>query len=56
MGKGNGRMVGGRYHFIMVRSFDFILGATAALTPLQLETRFWGQSYLDLEWGGVRGP
>ena len=31
MGKGNGRMVGGRYHCIMVRSFDFILGATAAL-------------------------
>ena len=24
-------MVGGRYHCIMVRSFDFILGATAAL-------------------------
>ena len=31
MGKGNGRMVGGRYHCIMVRSVDFILGATAAL-------------------------
>ena len=31
MGKGNGRMVGGRYHCIMVRSFDVILGATAAL-------------------------
>ena len=30
MGKENGRMVGGRYHCIMVRSFDFILGATAA--------------------------
>ena len=31
MGKGNGqKMVGGRYHCIMVRSFDFILGAIAA--------------------------
>ena len=25
------------------------------LTPLQLETRFWGQNYLDLVLGGVRG-
>ena len=25
------------------------------LTPLQLETHFWGQNYLDLVWGGVRG-
>ena len=25
------------------------------LTPLQLETRFWGQNYLGLVWGGVRG-
>ena len=31
VGKGNGQMVGGRYHCIVVRSFDFILGATAAL-------------------------
>ncbi len=31
MGEGNGRMVGGRYDCIMVRSFDFMLGATAAL-------------------------
>ena len=23
--------------------------------PLQLETRFWGQNYLDLVQGGVRG-
>ena len=26
-----------------------------SLTPLQLETRFWGQNYLDLVLGGVRG-
>ena len=25
------------------------------LTLLQLETHFWGQNYLDLVWGGVRG-
>ena len=25
------------------------------ITPLQLETRFWGQSYLGLVEGGVRG-
>ena len=25
------------------------------LTPLQLETRFGGQNYLHLVWGGVRG-
>ena len=25
VGKGNGQMVGGRYHCIMVRSFDFIV-------------------------------
>ena len=25
------------------------------LTPLQLETRFWGQNYLDVVQGGVRG-
>ena len=25
------------------------------LTPLQLETRCWGQNYLDLVLGGVRG-
>ena len=27
----------------------------SSLIPLQLETRFWGQNYLDLVWGGVRG-
>ena len=31
MGKGNGHMVGGRDHCIMVLSYDFILGTTAAL-------------------------
>ena len=29
--KGNGQMVDGRYHCIMVRLFDFIIGTTAAL-------------------------
>ena len=29
-------MVGGRHHCIMVRSFDFILGATAALRIFDL--------------------
>ena len=28
---------------------------SCALTLYQLETRFWGQKYLDLVWGGVRG-
>ena len=31
VGKGSGQIVGGRCHCIMVRSFDFILGATADL-------------------------
>ena len=31
VGKGNGQMVGGKYNCIMVRSFDFMFGATAAL-------------------------
>ena len=31
------------------------LGALKRLTPLRLETRFWGQNYSDLELGGVRG-
>ena len=30
-------------------------GRRACLTPLQLETRFWGQNYLDLVQGGVQG-
>ena len=30
MGKGNEQMVGGGYHYIMMRSFDFILGTAAA--------------------------
>ena len=30
VGKRNGQMVGGRYHCIIVRSFDVIFGTTAA--------------------------
>ena len=31
------------------------VGIKRNLTLLQLETRFWGQNYLDLVYGGVRG-
>ena len=52
MGKGNdGRMVGGRYHCIMVRSFDFILGATGALTK---DIRFISEMHLRYIVGGQK--
>ena len=40
-----------RWHFIFLQ----IVFLERSLTPLQLETRFWGQNYLDLVQGGVRG-
>ena len=43
VGKGNGQIVGGRCHCIMVRSFDFILGATAALWK---DIRFTSERYI----------
>ena len=51
MGKGNGRMVGGRYHCIMVRSFDLILGATAALRK---DIRFISERHLRYIVGGQK--
>ena len=51
MGKGNGQMVGGRYHFIMVRSFDFILGNTAALWK---DIRFTSERHLRSIVGGQK--
>ena len=50
MGKGNGRMVGGRYHCIMVRSFDFILGAATA--ALRKDIRFTSERHLRYIVGG----
>ena len=49
MGKGNGQMVGGIYHCIMVRSLDFILGTTAALWK---DIRFTSERHLRYIVGG----
>ena len=36
-------------------SDEMVSERRGSLTPLQLETRFWGQNYLDVVYGGVRG-
>ena len=51
MGKAIGQMVGGRYHCIMVRSFDFILGTTAALWK---GVRFTSERHLRYIAGGKK--
>ena len=51
VGKENWLMVGGRYHCIMVRSFDFILGTTAALWN---DIRFTSERYLRYIVGGQK--
>ena len=51
MGRGNGQMVGGRYHCIIVRSFDFGIGATAALWK---DIRFVSETHLRYIVGGQK--
>ena len=51
MRKENGQMVGGRYHCTMVRSYDFILGATAALWK---DIRFISERHLRYIVGGKK--
>ena len=52
MGNGNGQMVGGRYHYIVVRSFDFILGTTAAFWK---DIRFTSERHLRYIAGDIKG-
>ena len=52
VGKGNGQMVGGRYHCSMVRSFDFILGTTAAASWKDI--RFTSERHLRYIVGGQK--
>ena len=46
----NGQLVCGRYHCIMVRSFDFILGATTA--ALWKDIRFISERHVRYIVGG----
>ena len=46
VGKGNGEMVGGRYHCFVVRSFDFI-GTAVAAAALWKDTRITSERHLS---------
>ena len=47
--KGNGRIIGGRYHCFMVRSLDVIIGTNAAIRK---HVRFTSERHLHYFVGG----
>ena len=47
VGKGNGEMVGGRYHCFVVRSFDFI-GTAVPAAALWKDTRITSERHLSM--------